>query len=56
MDERDIVDILKKQRLDHARPWEAISTELIRPPGSFCRSPASEAGGGNTGKRFSTFF
>jgi hypothetical protein len=29
VDERDIVDILKKQRLDHARPWEAISSDYL---------------------------
>jgi hypothetical protein len=29
MDEREIVDILKKQRLDHARPWKAISSDYL---------------------------
>ncbi len=29
MDEQEIVDILKKQRLDQARPWEAISSDYL---------------------------
>ena len=29
MDEQEIVDILKKQKLDHARPWKAISSDYL---------------------------
>jgi len=29
MDQRDIVGILKKKRLDDARPWEAISADYL---------------------------
>ncbi|OPY03281.1 MAG: hypothetical protein A4E61_01154 [Syntrophorhabdus sp. PtaB.Bin184] len=29
MNEQEIIHILKKQRVDHARPWEAISTEYL---------------------------
>ena len=29
MDEREIIDVLRKQRLDHARPWKAISSDYL---------------------------
>ena len=29
MDEQEIIDILKKQRLDQARPWKAISSDYL---------------------------
>jgi hypothetical protein len=29
MDEQEIIDVLKKQRLDHARPWKAISSDYV---------------------------
>jgi hypothetical protein len=29
MDEQEIVEILKKQRLDQARPWQAISSDYL---------------------------
>ncbi len=29
MDEQEIVDILKKQKIDHARPWKAITSDYL---------------------------
>jgi len=29
MDEQELIDMLKKQRLDHARPWKAISSDYL---------------------------
>jgi hypothetical protein len=29
MDEQEIIDILKKQKLDHAHPWKALSSEYL---------------------------
>ena len=46
-DERDIVDVLKKQRLDHARPWEAISPDYLT-----TREFLSLAGVGGGGRKY----
>ena len=53
MDEQEIMDILKKQKLDHARPWKALSSEYLTTR-EFLSLIGFEGGERNTGKRFST--